>query len=47
MNFIWIKQTLAIIFILKIDFYFFFFDFLFTGLRLNYTETQGLTQKFS
>jgi hypothetical protein len=32
MNFLWIKQILAIIFILKIDFYSLFLYFLFTRL---------------
>jgi hypothetical protein len=35
MNFLWIKQILAIIFILKIHFLFISLDFLFTGLGDN------------
>jgi hypothetical protein len=41
MNFIGIKQILVIIFILKIDFYFFFLYFLFTELRLLLAENTG------
>jgi hypothetical protein len=41
MNFLWIKQILAIIFILKIHFLFISLDFLFTGLGLNNRKQQG------
>jgi hypothetical protein len=45
MNFLWIKQILAIIFILKIHFLFIFLDFLFTGLGDNNRENWGLERK--
>ena len=45
MNFLWIKQILAIIFILKIHFLFISLDFLFTGLGDNNRENWGLERK--
>jgi hypothetical protein len=47
MNFLGIKQVSVIIFVLKIISQSISMIFLFTGLRLNYPEMQGLTQKFS
>jgi hypothetical protein len=41
MNFLWIKQILAIIFILKIHFLFISLDFLFTGLGDNNRGSWG------
>jgi hypothetical protein len=46
MNFLWIKQILAIIFILKMDFYSLFLDFLifWTG-RTNTEKSRGLSAR--
>jgi hypothetical protein len=47
MNFLWIKQILAIISILKIHFLFISLDFLFSGLGLKFHKAQGVWRKIS